>query len=146
MKNKNNILTIGIIAILVLAIILIIYGQIERQNYGLKEITYEEITTKKENKEDFILIVSRSDCSHCATYKPKVQQISKDYKIITYYINIDYLSNKEEFLSEFNLKGSTPMTLFFKNGKETSVLNRLEGDLSTSKILEKFEELGFIEQ
>lgn len=145
MKNKNNILTIAIISILIIIAILIIYTKYTESKYGLKKITYEEIITKQENEENFILIVSRSNCSHCTTYKPKVQQIGKDYKIIIHYIDIDKLSNKDEFLEEFNLKGETPITLFFKNGKETTVLNRLEGDLGVSRILEKFEELGFID-
>lgn len=147
MKNQNNILTIAIIAIIASLIFYLNYVESKNASkYDLKEITYDEIITKKDNNEDFILIVSRSNCSHCTTYKPKVQQICKDYKIVAYYIDIDNLSNMEKFLTEFNLKGATPMTLFFKNGKETTVLNRLEGDLATSKVIEKFKELGFIDK
>ena len=33
-----------------------------------------------------------------------------------------------------------------KDGKEVSLLNRLEGDLSESKVIEKFKKMGFIEE
>ena len=38
------------------------------------------------------------------------------------------------------------MTLFFKKGKETSILNRIEGDLKDELIINKFKEMGFIEK
>lgn len=147
MKHKNNILTIAIIALIAILITLLIYNFTKEKTipYGLVKITYEELITKKENQEDFILIVSRSNCSHCATYKPKVEEIAIDNEIFVYYIDIDKLSNKDEFLNEFNLDGATPMTLFFKEGKETTVLNRIEGDLSSKIVKEKFKSLGFID-
>lgn len=147
MKDNNNILTTAIIALIAILITLLIYNFTKEKTipYGLVKITYEELTTKKENQEDFILIVSRSNCSHCATYKPKVEEIAIDNEIFVYYIDTDKLSNKDEFLNEFNLDGATPMTLFFKEGKETTVLNRIEGDLSSKTVKEKFKSLGFID-
>ena len=145
MKDKTGITVILITIIIILLAIIFFILNPSKTNGSLQQITYEEIQTKKQKKEDFILIVSRSDCSHCLTYKPKVKQIAEDYNIVVYYIDYDHTNNPVEFLKEFNLSGATPMTLFFKNGKESSVLNRIEGDLATSIIKEKFKKMGFIE-
>ena len=63
-----------------------------------------------------------------------------------YYIDIDLEDKKGEFLQQFKLSGATPTTLFFKNGTETSVFNRLEGDLPNTMVIEKLKELGFISE
>ena len=47
-------------------------------------------------------------------------------------------------MNEFNLENATPMTLFFIKGKETSILNRIEGDLSIKTVKETFKKMGFI--
>ena len=144
--NKKNNLFIGIIIVFILIIGILIINTINTKgNEGnLLKITHKEISQKLKNKEDFILIISRSNCSHCISYKPKVKQIAKDYKITVYYIDYDEEKKPETLLNELNLDGSTPITLFIKNGKETSVLKRLEGDLSKEKIIKKFKEMGFI--
>ena len=140
--TKTTILTIITITLFIGAFIFV---STSNNKYGeLTKITYDEIITKQQNEEDFIVIFSRSDCSHCATYKPKVNQISKKYNITTYYIDIDKYSDKEKILNEFKLSGATPMTLFFKKGKETSILHRIEGDLSSKVIEQTFKKMGFI--
>ena len=143
MKKKNN-LFIGIIIIFILIICFLLLNNITNQKGELKKITYKEISEKVKNKDDFVLVVSRSNCSHCISYKPKVNEIAKNNNIIIYYIDYDEENNKDKFLKEFNLDGSTPITLFIKNGKETSVLNRLEGDLDSEKVIEKLKKMNFI--
>ena len=49
-------------------------------------------------------------------------------------------------MDKFKLSGATPTTIFIKDGKEASLLNRLEGDLSESRVVEKFKKMGFIEE
>ena len=143
MKKKNK-LFISLIIIFILLIGILLINYINKQTGELKELNYKQITKKIEDKDDFVLVVSRSNCSHCITYKPKVEQIAKDYKITIYYIDYDKEKNYKDFLNEFNLDGSTPITLFIKNGKETSILNRLEGDLDSDKVIERLEKLEFI--
>ena len=142
-KNKNIIIGIIIILIILLGIILLATSKKEGK---LLEISYKEIKEKVNNKENMILIVSRSTCSHCMEYKPKVEQIARKNSIIVYYIDYDNETkeNEEKFLQEFNLDGSTPITLFIKEGKETSILKRLEGDVEKEKIIERFKEMEFI--
>ena len=143
MKNKITIV-LTILIIIILSVIVIFNNKNNSEFTNLKEITYKEIIKKQDNKEDFILIISRSNCSHCNTYKPKVDEIARKHNLIIYYINTDTLSNKEEFKEEFKLNNSTPLTLFFKNGKETSILNRIEGDLSIKTVEKQFEKMEFI--
>lgn len=145
MKDNNKIF-ITIITILILIISFLLINKITNSNKGdLKPITFNEIQEKKANKEDFILIVSQSTCSHCASYKPKIKQITKDYGITVYYIDLDLEKDEDKVINELHLSRSTPMTLFFIDGKETSILNRLEGDLGTKTVLNQFKKLGFID-
>ena len=143
MEKKNIIFIIAIILLIVIISILL------SNNKGTGELTklnYNQIKEKINNKEDFILIVSRSTCSHCASYKPKVEQIAKDYKITVYYTDYDEekKDNQKKLLETLHLDGSTPMTLFINNGKETSILRRLEGDVEKDKIIERMKEMKFI--
>lgn len=144
--KDNNKLFIIIITTLILIISFLLINKISNYNKGdLKPITFKEIQEKKANKEDFILIVSQSTCSHCASYKPKVKQIAKEHGITVYYIDIDLEKNEDEVIKELHITGETPMTLFYLEGKETSILNRLVGDLGTEKIINQFKKLGFID-
>lgn len=144
--KDNNKLFIIIITTLILIISFLLINKISNYNKGdLKPITFKEIQEKKANKEDFILIVSQSTCSHCASYKPKVKQIAKEHGITVYYIDIDLEKNEDEVIKELHITGETPMTLFYLEGKETSILNRIVGDLGTEKIINQFKKLGFID-
>ena len=144
--KDNNKLFIIIITTLILIISFLLINKISNYNKGdLKPITFKEIQEKKANKEDFILIVSQSTCSHCASYKPKVKQIAKEHGITVYYIDIDLEKNEDEVIKELHITGETPMTLFYLEGKETSILNRIVGDLGTEKIINQFKKIGFID-
>lgn len=110
------------------------------------EIKYKEVIEKIENDESFILVVSQTTCSHCTSYKPKIEKVANKYKINIYYIDVDLLSEEEdkEFSSYISYDG-TPATIFIKNGEETSVATRINGDASTEKIERKLKSNGFIE-
>ena len=144
MKKTNN--TIFIIATILLIAIISILIINPKEKGEFKQTTYNEIKEKINNKESFVLVVSQSTCSHCATYKPKIKIIAEEHNINAYYIDINLEENKGAFLEEFKLSGATPTTLFFNNGKEKSILNRLEGDLASSTVIEKLKEMGFIKE
>ena len=144
---KNKIFNISIITFIIIVAILIGNSLLSPKDGELIEIDYEQVLEMVENKDNFVLLVSQSTCSHCATYKPKLKTIAKDYGLDIYYMDYD-MENKDtqdEFLERFNLSGATPTTMFFENGKEKSLLNRIEGDLSSTKVLEKLEKMGFID-
>ena len=145
MKNKNLIMISSILLIIIVASLLII-SILNPQKGNLIRLNYKEITDKIEKKESFILIVSRSTCSHCAEYKPKIESIAKKYNLDIYYIDydLDTKDNQNKFLEEFNLDGSTPITIFIKKGEQTKLFDRIEGDISKETAIEKFKKMGFI--
>ena len=146
MKKNNNLIWIIAIVILVLLLaFLIINKAISKGN--LVELTYDEFTEKIDNEESFVLCISLTTCSHCATYKPKLESVAKDYGIDLYYIDIDKYSDEEqeEFVKVINFNDTTPTTVFLKNGKETTASNRINGDVSTNRIIDKLKSNGFID-
>ena len=143
---KNKIFGVSIVLFVAIVVILII-GHVNAPEPGeLVQIDYVKLLEMVDEEEDFVLVVSQSTCSHCATYKPKLKKIAEEYGLDIFYIDYDVEKDgvQEEFLEEFHLSGATPMTLFFENGKEKSLLNRLEGDFSIPRVLEKLEKMGFI--
>ena len=147
MKKKNNNLFVGLIILLIIIVSALLIIKILNPNKGeLIAINYKEYKNKINKKESFILVVSSSTCSHCAEYKPKLIKVAKNNKIDIYYIDYDLetTTDQKEFLDDNNLTGSTPITLFIKRGKQTSLFDRIEGDVSIEKATDKFKKLGFI--
>ena len=67
-------------------------------NKYLKEISLDELYTKTENKETFILEIMRTDCSACINFEPKITKVFNDYKIEVKYINTDDLRSSSTSL------------------------------------------------
>ena len=148
MKNKNNIIiTIAIVILFILIIVLLINNN-NTPKGNLEEITYNQIQKKINNKEDFVIVLSQTTCSHCAEYKPKVKQVAKKYNITIYYLDYDKYEEKtmNEIIETFNFDGGTPTTFFYKEGKETSVMNRLTGSVSEDKVIASLKKLGYIKE
>ena len=146
MKKNNNLIWIIAIVILVLLVAFLIINKAISKG-DLVELTYDEFTEKIDNEESFVLCISLTTCSHCATYKPKLESVAKDYGIDLYYIDIDKYSEEEqdEFEKIINFNDSTPTTVFLRNGKETTASNRINGDVSTSRIIDKLKSNDFID-
>lgn len=112
----------------------------------LNEIEYKELIEKIENKEDIVLLISQTTCTHCISYKPKLEEVANEYKLNVYYIDVDLLSDEEEEkLKSYISYSSTPITVFLKKGEETTVANRINGDASKEKIEKKLKSNGFID-
>ncbi len=144
---KNKIVYIALIIFVAIIVILLVNYANTPKPGSFIQLDYKGVIKKVDNKDKFILVVSKSTCSHCATYKPKIEAIVKEYGTDVYYIDYDEETEdtQKEFLEKFNLDGATPMTLFFEKGKEISVLNRIEGDLSSEKVITTFKKMGFID-
>ncbi len=141
MMKKKNFIFIGIIIIFLL---ILLFLSINNSKGNLIELSYNDIKGKIENKENFVLCISRTTCSHCADYKPKLKEVAKENNINIYYIDVDKY-DEEEFSNLISFDGSTPTTIFIKNGEEETTSNRINGDVSKSKIIEKLKSNGFIE-
>lgn len=145
MKNKKLIYYI-IFGIIVLLFILFFGYKLFFEKDKFISLNYNEIIDKVNNKDSFVLCVSASDCIHCQDYKPKLKSIANKYNIDIFYTDVDTFSeeNYERFKTEFSFDGSTPTTIFFNDGEEKTTATRIEGDVSTEKIINKLKKNGFI--
>lgn len=142
-KKKIFFISITIITILLLAVLLIY-----KNNSNLVKLSYNEVIEKINNKEDFVLCVTAKECVHCQSYKPKLKKVANQHNITIYYTDIDTFTNNEyeNFKKEFSFDGSTPTTIFFKEGEEKTTATRIEGNVQTEKIINKLKQNGFINE
>lgn len=146
-KNRNikkRIITLVCICLVVFVGAIIVDNIIGKSYFS--EIKCDEIIEKIENKESFVVLISQTTCSHCMSYKPKLEEVANEYKLEIYYIDVDLLSDTENTnLKSYINYDSTPITVFVKNGEETSVATRINGDASKDKIEKKLKSNGFID-
>ncbi|MGN1342505.1 MAG: thioredoxin family protein [Bacilli bacterium] len=145
MKNKKLIYYI-IFGIIVLLVILFFGYKLFFEKDKFISLSYEEVINKVNNNESFVLCVSATDCIHCQDYKPKLKTIANKYNTQIFYTDVDTFSEEdyEKFKTEFSFDGSTPTTIFFNDGEEKTTATRIEGDVSTEKIINKLKKNGFI--
>lgn len=143
-KSKKKGLIIGIVC-LVLVIVGFVVDAVLSKSYFI-EIKHNEVIDKVKNKDSFVLLISQTTCSHCASYKPKLEDVANEYKLEIYYIDVDLLSSDEynELKSYINFS-STPDTVFIKDGEEKTAATRISGDASKDKIIRKLKSNGFID-
>ncbi len=141
-KKNIKFLVCFILVIVGFAIGFLLYSS----NDNLIKLNYDEVMEKIDNKESFVLCISRTTCSHCSNFKPKLKKVANKYDIKIYYTDIDEYNEKEvsDFSSVISFDGGTPVTLFIKNGGEKTTATRIEGDVPTSKITDKLKKNGFI--
>lgn len=141
---NKKIFIISICSLILIILFVIAFNYYSRPR--LYELDVNQVKEKIDNKESFILCISATYCSHCKEYKPKLEDISKEYRMDIYYIDFDKYSNKEQelFRNYVSFDGGTPVTLFIKNGEEETTVNRINGNVSKDKIIGKFKSNGFI--
>lgn len=112
-------------------------------NY-FKELSVNDFVSLIDNKEDFILVLSQTWCSHCTNYKPKVEKVANNYKIVVYFIEYNLLSEDDKnILNGYIDFYSTPTTVFFNDGIE--ILDaRISGDIDIEEIENIFRNNGYI--
>ena len=143
--RKKKYLLIASMLIVILGIIIGYF--LFSMNDNLIKLSYDEIMEKIDNKESFILCISRTTCSHCNVYKPKLRKVANKYDIKIYYTDVDKYSKNDlkDFNSKISFDGGTPTTLFIKDGEEKTTATRIEGDVSIEKIVDKLKKNGFID-
>lgn len=142
-KNKRIFIILGIVVIILFIIGFLFLFQ---NKNGIVELNLTQIQEKVENKENFILVVSKTSCTYCQSYLPKLDKIAKEEKFIAYYIEIDKLSDQERetFDHLFSYISGTPTTLFIEKGEETITANRINGNVNEEKIKAKLRLYGYI--
>ena len=113
----------------------------------LKEISYKDYKKLIDNKETFIVEVMRTSCSACSDFKPKLEEVANKYKVEVKYINTDNLSKEDsdKVYDELEVTG-TPTVIFYDKGEEITKSSRINGSVSTKKIIEKFKTQGYIKE
>lgn len=144
MSTKKKVMILVIFCLLILAGAVIADRMMGKSYFN--EISFNDIMEKIENKDDVVLLISQTTCSHCISYKPKLKDVANKYKLNIYYIDVDLLNEDEakELKSKISYTG-TPVTVFLKNGEEKTAANRINGDASKDKIVKKLKNNGFID-
>ena len=135
---------------LLLICVLFLFGcKIKNNSEEGKIITlsYEELKEKIDKEESFILVVTRTDCSHCAIYLPRLQKVLEEYKLTAYKIEIDEWTDEETgSLKDICNVSGTPTTIFIENGEEKNTSSRLVGSKSQEQIIQRFKAMGYIKE
>ncbi len=142
-KAKKKVLTLVKVCVAIL-VVAVIADLVLGKSY-LKEIKFDKMVEKIENKESFVIVFSQTECEHCLAYKPKIAKVAKKYKLTVYYLETDLLNEKKEkeLKKYFNFDG-TPTTVFVIKGEEKTAANRIVGEASEEKIIKKLKSNGFI--
>ena len=142
--SKKIILLATIICAIVLCTVYFIFFY---KNNFIK-LSYDEVMDKLSNNETFVLCVSATECTHCQNYKPKLKKIANEYGVKIYYTDVDTFSDEDydKFKNDVSFDGATPVTIFFKEGKEETTATRIEGDVSSNKVINKLKKNGFINE
>ena len=117
-------------------------------DYKLNHINYKTLTSMLEKEDTFILYVGSTSCINCTKFIPKLKEVILENKLDTVmYVDLDKFStkDKEKFLNDFSISG-TPTVVFITKGKETSTANRIDGNVTKKKIIERFESNGYIKE
>ena len=112
---------------------------------GYTELNFNELQTKLDNKESFVLVIGSSTCSACAKYEETMKSVIKDNNVEIFFLDLEKLSETEysKMYSKYVII-STPTTIFIKDGLETSTYDRIIGAASYSDIVSNLKKHGVI--
>ena len=150
-RKKKNIIISAIIIVLTVIICAAIWfigkGFNKTEYPYIHELTFNELESKLNNQDSFVLIITQTGCSHCEAYLPVVQNVSNKYKVDFYVLNRTNISDEErtKLKNIANISG-TPTTLFYTSGEEKSALNRLVGQATEYRLVEKLTSEGYIHE
>ena len=150
MKKINTKLTIIIILVIAcLVCLLILLNSMGLISFKKKyttyiDIDYTELMEKIDNKEDFILFIYQTGCSHCESFEPKLNKVIKKYNLEIYAINLKDLDDIQyEKVKNRTFVSGTPTTVYFKGGKKE---DKITGDKSLEKLISFLKKAGYIKE
>lgn len=143
--NSRKRLIVVLISLFVIVIGCFVLSTMFEKEY-LVEIKYDELLTKLDNKDSFVLLLSQTTCSHCKEFKPRLSSVARKYKLEVYYLETDLLDEEtfNELKSKFWFSG-TPTTIFITDGEEKTAATRINGQTTEEKIINKLKSNGFID-
>lgn len=117
-----------------------------------QEIDFKTLNKKFKQKEDFVLFIGSSQCSHCQSYKPKLEAVIKVHQIKVYYIDVYALTAEEsKQLESYITFSGTPYTVFIENGKlkengDDKQVYSISGDRDIDYIKKIFVKNGYMKE
>lgn len=113
-------------------------------NFGeVRQISYSDYNTMVEDENTFILVVSREGCSYCESFRPIIDEVSKEEQIPVYIVDLATFTEDEATAftesNSFLKRGDwgTPTTLVLKG---TEVIDTLAGYTEKDSLIEFFDE------
>lgn len=113
-------------------------------NFGeVRQISYSDYNTMVEDENTFILVVSREGCSYCESFRPIIDEVSKEEQIPVYIVDLATFTEDEATAftesNSFLKRGDwgTPTTLVLKG---TEVIDTLAGYTEKDSLIEFFNE------
>lgn len=113
-------------------------------NFGeVRQISYSDYNTMVEDEKTFILVVSREGCSYCESFRPIIDEVSKEEQIPVYIVDLATFTEDEATAftesNSFLKRGDwgTPTTLVLKG---TEVIDTLAGYTEKDSLIEFFDE------
>lgn len=152
LKKSDLFLIVGLVIVVILGSFLM-KGEKEEPSYqlpltlegeaGLHLLSYSDYQQKIDNKESFVVVLSRESCSHCANFMPVVKQFAEDKKLPMYYVDTDTFTeedwNKFETSNTFLKKNSgnwgTPTTIVLAGNE---AVDYIEGETTADKLQELY--------
>lgn len=127
MKNKNKIW-----AALAVIVLLVVVGCYYRDSNKGKTVilTYDELQTKIENKEDFVYMMMMTGCPACQAMEEMMLEYFEDHNVTMYMLNLtnlpnetdEEIANRDAYFENYRtVTGSdgvyTPTFFVYKNGE-----------------------------
>ena len=104
---------------------------------GYIEITYDEYEEKINKDEHFVIVISRKGCKYCELYKQVVEEITDEYEIPIYYLDLLHMTDTQYIKlgtsNDYLMENSwgTPTTLYM-HGEE--VIDAIGGYVDEDKL------------
>lgn len=147
--KKKIISIIAIIVILVGGFIGIYYlanNNTQKSESGnLIDMSGKMLKEKVDNKESFIMLVTRKGCSHCEDFLPVFINVLEKHDLTAYKLDLANLSQEEkEYLVSVANVTATPTTVFIEDGEEKTVVNRIVGATNKKRVEDRLKALKYI--
>ncbi len=153
-QKSDLFLIVGLVVVVVLGCFLM-KGKKEEVQYqlpltlsgdaGLHLLSYQEYQEKIDQKESFVVVLSRESCSHCASFLPAAEEFAKNNNVPMYYVDTDTFTEEDwktfeksnTFLKKNRDKWGTPTTVVLA-GKEA--VDYVEGETTSDRLLELYQQ------
>ena len=117
----------------------------KNESNNLIEMNTKTLKEKINNKDSFILLITKEGCSHCAENLPVFINVLEKYNLTAYKLDLADMSDSDkEYLADIANISGTPTTVFIENGEETTVLNRIVGSASRKTVIDRLKTMKYI--